>query len=278
MIYTYISDCGSTDYFHLGMFMLYLFQVMTNAVDMIAKCYDKDNYKGHGSTMHKVPRDTVSTSFDAYPAANALSEREALANARLTMDVHLGAEFQLLLRHFRSSLYRAEFSKCNDPSCSICSLDPVEPSQLTELLDRFPRGMLPTPVPVLRDDGLYPVLSTLMRSNSSVCVARHGELPDPEEEEAEDINQDRVDAARDFALAHTGRYRTLFELAKTNLPQRCFFSDSHYYGKSQSFACLTCDTFVIAKSDAALKRHKKLAHKFCFDVLGGVVRENDGAE
>lgn len=237
---------------------------MKNAVDMLAKAYMNDNYKGHGVTVHKVPKDTVSTGFDAYPPANAAHEREALANPKANMDANLGAEFQLLMGHFRSSLYRVEFAKCKDPACSLCARDPIESSPLTDLLDRFPRGMLPTPVPVLRDDGLYPVLSTLMRSSEEAEAEGHRQCRDRDGEGQEAGASDFPNIG-DFARVNTGRYRTLYELAKTNLPGRCFFSDSHYYGKTQKFQCLTCNSFVVAKSEAALKRHKRLVHQWAFD-------------
>lgn len=246
-------------------------QIMINAVKMVADCYEGDKYGGHGISVHKVPRDTVRTGYDAYPPENASYEREALANPKLTMNIRLGAEFQELMAHLRSSMYRVEFSKCSEATCRICSANPIQPSELSNLLDRFPKGMLPTPMPVLRDDGSYPILSTLMRSGQAdpVVPLRTQEDLRQDPDDGEQRGSNRVDAVSDFVRAKTGRYRTLFELSKTVLPSRCFFSDSHYYGKTVKFHCLTCDSFVTVKSDAALQRHKKLVHCWRFDAENG---------
>lgn len=234
---------------------------MRNAQDMVAKRYKGEKFKGHELFVYKVPHETQFSGYDVYPPDQAEPERRALSNPKATIDAGLASEFKLLMLHHRSSLYRQEFAKCSDPDCPLCSKSPpTESPHLDSVMNRFPAAMLPTPVPVLRGDGEYPALRTLMRAVPEF------ESGDEDLDSSDDCSDDeahgsnRARAMRDFVNARTGRYRTLVDLLKMTLPDRFLYPDSHYCGTCVKISCLACNRFTTFKSEAALMRHKKLVH------------------
>lgn len=244
--------------FGVLIFLLHVadFQVMNHAKDMLASAYEKDRYKGHGIKIYKVPNNTTVTGYDCYPEDQSNYEREMLSKPRSGMSVELLKEFRQLMRHQRSSRFRVEFVRCKDPSCPICSRRVKKCSEVDKVFDRFPAGMLPTPVPVLRDGGEYEILSTLMQSipddqgagsdaDTASCAGNRGAWPQE---------------LQDFATANTGRYRNFAELVKTSLPDGVLFPDSHYSGKSAQHRCPDCGSWTVLKSESALQRHRKLVH------------------
>lgn len=227
-------------------------QVMDNAKNMLENRYKNDRYKGHGIHVYKVPNNTQVTGYDVYPADQSEYERDFLSKPKVGPDTELVKEFRQLMEHHRSGLFRQEFSKCGDTKCGICAGRNQRRGEVDDVFDRFPAGMFPTPVPVLRHEGQYPILDTLMESHEDLAVSQSGEV---------DELSTRQQEIEDFAKANTGHYRNLFELVKTSLPDACFRPDSHYAGPSVAHRCRICDNFFVFKSQASMKRHMRLVHE-----------------
>lgn len=232
----------------------YVMQVMSNAVDMVAKEYEADVYNKEGTDVYPIPCDTDITGFDRYPMDRSDAEREGLMNATHGTDPELVAEFRLLMIHHRCSILRDEFVKCSEADCPICSHKRWwKNSKLDRILERFPGEMLPTPVPTFLPGDDHPALSRGISGQNRDC----SDDSDSDEPcvpcEPESDNPPKPKRA--------GRYRTLGDLLKLSVPEKLLYPDSFYGSAADLLLCTACPKpFKVFKTKSGLERHRKLYH------------------
>lgn len=232
---------------------------MENGVHMAAEAYKEDVYKKEKTFVYEVPSDTHIAGYDHFPTDRADVERDSLSKATRNIDRELLQEFRVLMRHHRAGILRDEFVRCADESCVICGgEEPSAASELDKIIDRFPSGMLPSPIPALLPGDDHPSLTmSKCRSDALDCngAAFDSEGPGC----SRDTDPDRGNCA--VSGNRRGRYRTFIDLLKVNLPRRCCYPDAFYEGEQVLHRCPVCpEPLEIFRTKTALDRHRKLCH------------------
>lgn len=209
---------------------------------MVAKLYEKDTYKGAPTHVYEIPCDTNITGYDRYPTDAAEAERDALMRATTRTDPALLSEFQELMRHHRSSILRDEFVRCSGVDCRICPRRSKK-TGVDEILEKFPGGMLPTPIPVFLpdDDG---------------CSVGKGPSGN-EQEPCDELDRGCENVSKGKKLSE--RYRTLGDLTKISMPPQLCYPDAYYRGDVKLLRCPLCPLKTF-KTQSGLERHRKLEH------------------
>lgn len=237
---------------------------MENGVQMVAKLYGKDVYKKEPTIAYQIPCDTNISGFDRYPMSETDHERVILMKGAFDSDPELAQEFRQLMRHHRSSLLRDEFVKCANSNCAMCSEKQLsrKEGQLDTLLKKFPKGMLPTPMPVLLPLPTSKDSSARESADDQVPTCSQGQ-PTVETSDVGVPSDDESGAPVRVQTSNRkpGRYRSFGELLKMKVNPGVCYPDAFYEGGTKLLRCSICVApFEVFKSKTALDRHRKLHH------------------